>query len=105
MLTGLMARPEVNEEDKKALEGIKMILNCRDKSDVERDLAFGVVRESTVDKIKGLNKYLADTCLEHIQRDPLVRVFRKQLSHIKIERDKKSEKVHLFALWILVLEG
>lgn len=105
VVTGLMVRPEASEEDKKVLEGIKMMLNGRDALDVERDLAAGVVRKSTLDKIEKLNKDLADTCLEHVQMNPLVREFWKQLSHIKIERDKASEKERLSALQIPVLEG
>ena len=49
-----MASPDVSEEDKKALEEIKMMLNGRDALDVERDLAAGVVRKSTLDKIEKL---------------------------------------------------
>lgn len=105
VVAGLMARPEASEEDKKVLEGIKMMLNGRDAQDVERGLAAGVVRKSTLDKIEKLNKDLADTCLEHVQINPLVREFWKLLSHIKIERDKASEKERLSALQIPVLEG
>ncbi len=39
------------EEDKRDLDGIKLILNGRDTVDVERDLADGVVSKSTLDKI------------------------------------------------------
>ena len=105
MVAELMARPEASEEDKKGLDGIKLILSGRDAADVERDLAAGIVRKSTLDKIEKLNKDLADTCLEHVQMNPLVREFGKQLSHIKIERDKASEKERLSALQIPVLEG
>lgn len=105
VIAGLMAMPEASEEDKKVLEGIKVMLNGRDVQDVERDLAVGIVRKSTLDKIEKLNKDLADTCLEHVQMNPLVREFWKQLSHIKIERDKASEKERLSSLQIPVLEG
>ena len=101
----LMARPEATEEDKKVLDGIKLILNGRDVADVERDLADGVVRKSTLDKIAKLNKDLADTCLEHIQMNPLVREFWKQMVHIKIEKEKAGEKERLTALQIPVIEG
>ena len=82
-----------------------MMLNGRDALDVKRDLAAGVVKKSTLDKIEKLNKDLVDTCLEHVRMNPLVREFWKQLSHIKIERDKESEKERLSALQIPVLEG
>lgn len=100
-----MARPQATEEDKRGLEGIRLILNGRDVADAERDLADGVVRKSTLDKIVKLNKDLADTCLEHIQMNTLVREFWKQMAHIKIERDKAGEQERLAALQIPVVEG
>ena len=105
VVAGLMARPGANEEDKRGLDGIRLILNGRDAADVERDLAAGVVRKSTLDKIEKLNKDLADTCFEHIQMNPLVREFWKQMVHIKIERDKAGEQERLAALQIPVIEG
>ena len=101
----LMARSEASKEDLMALDGIKMILKGSDAKDVERDLAAGIVKNSTLDMIERLNKDLADTCFEHIQINPLVREFWKHLSHIKIERDKEREKERLFALQISVHEG
>ena len=105
VVAGLMARPEATEEDKRGLDAIKVILNGRDAADVERDLATGVVRKSTLDKIEKLNKDLADTCLEHIQMNPLVREFWRQMVHIKIEHDKAGEQERLAALQIPVIEG
>ena len=105
VVAGLMARPEATEEDKRGLEGIRLILNRRDVEDVERDLASEVVRKSTLDKIEKLNMDLVDTCLEHIQMNPLVREFWKQMAHIKIERDKVGEQERLAALQIPVIEG
>lgn len=105
VVAGLMARPEATEEDKRGLDAIKVILHGRDAADVERDLAAGVVRKSTLDKIEKLNKDLADTCLEHIQMNPLVREFWKQMVHIKIEHDKAGEQERLAALQISVIEG
>ena len=102
---GLMARQEATEEDKKGLDGIRLILDGRDAADVERDLAAGVVKRSTLDNIEKLNKDLADTCLEHIQMNPLVREFWKQMTHIRIEQDKASEQERLAALRIPVVEG
>ncbi len=103
VVAGLMARPEATEEDKKGLDGIRLILNGRDVADVERDLASGVVRKSTLDTIEKLNKDLADTCLGHIQMNPLVREFWRQMVHIKIEHDKAGEQERLAALQISVV--
>ena len=105
MVSGLLARPDATVEDKRGLEVIKLILDGRVAADVERDLADGVVRKSTLDKIEKLNKDLADTCLEHIQMNPLVREFWKQMAHIKIEKDKVGELDRLTALQIPVAEG
>lgn len=52
VVAGLMARPKATEEDKRGLDGIKQILNGKDAKDVERDLAAGVVKRSTLDKIE-----------------------------------------------------
>ena len=103
VVAGLMAVPEASEEDKRGLDSIRLILGGRDVVDVERDLAAGVVRKSTLDKIEKLNKDLTDTCLEHIQMNPLVREFWKQMVHIKIENDKAGEQERLaaFQIWVV----
>lgn len=105
MVAGLMAMPEATEEDKRGLECISLILNGRDAADVEQDLSAGLVKRSTLDKIERVNKDLADTCLEHMQMNPLVREFWEQMVHIKIERDKACEQDRLDALHIQVMEG
>lgn len=61
--------------------------------------------EYTLDKIERLNKDLADTCLEHVQMNPSVREFWKQLSHIKIELDKAGEREILAALQMPMIDG
>lgn len=101
----LMARSEATEADKRVLESFRLILNGQDAADVEWDLAAGVVKRSTLDKIEKLNKDLADTCLEHIQMNPLVREFWKQMAHIKIEKDKAGEQERLAVLQVPVIEG
>ena len=105
VVTALMACSDASEEDKRGLDSIKLILSGRDAVDVERDLAAGVVRKSTLDKIAKLNKDLADTCLEHVQMNPLVREFWKQMAHIRIEREKAGEQERLAVLQIPVIEG
>ena len=105
MVVGLMVRPEATKEDKRGLDGIRLILNGQEVADVEQDLATGVVRWSTLDKIEKLNKDLVDTCLEHIQMNPLAREFLKQMVHIKIEKDKAGEHDRLATLQIPVAEG
>ena len=100
VITELMTRPEATPEDKKILEGIKIMLTGKDATDVERDLTTGIVKESTLDKIEKINRDLADTCLEHIQMNPLVREFWKQMAHIQISQNKRAEEMRLHAIHI-----
>lgn len=104
VIAGLVTRSEATREDKEALEVVKMLLTGKDAEDVERDLAAGVVKRSTLDKIEKLNKDLVDACLEYVQMNPLVREFWKQMAHIKIERDKAGEQERLAALEIPIIE-
>ena len=101
----LLAKPKATEVDKRALDDIKFILNGRDAADVEHDLATRGVKKSALDKIEKLNKDLADICLEYIQMNLLVRKFWRQMTHIKIERDKAGEQDRLAVLLISVVEG
>ena len=105
VIAGLVTRPEATREDKEALEVVKMLLTGKDAEDVERDLASGIIKKSTLDKIEKINRDLADTCLVHIPMKPLVREFWKQMVHIKIEQDKAGEQERLYALQIPVIEG
>lgn len=51
---------QATEEDKRGFEMVKVLFRGMDVQDVERDLAEGVVRQSTLDKIEKLNKDLGD---------------------------------------------
>ena len=105
VITGLVTRPEASREDKEALEAIKMVLTGKDAEDVERDLASGIVKKSTLDKIEKINGDLVDTCLAHIQMSPLVREFWKQMAHIQIAQNKRAEEMRLQSLQIPIIEN
>ena len=105
VIAGLVVRPEATHEDKVALEGIKMMLTGRDAADVERDLAAGIVKKSTLDKIEKIGGDLVDTCLAHIPMNPLVREFWKQMMHIQIAHNKQAEEMRLQALQIPIIEN
>lgn len=102
---GIAARPNVSQENKRGVEEIKIVLYGPEVADVEYDLADGAVKNSTLDKLEKLNTALADTCLDHIEMNLLVREFWRRMVHIKIEHDKTSEKALLSAIEIPVLEG
>ena len=105
VIAGLVTRPETTREDKEALEAVKMMLTGKDAEDVERDLASGIVKKSTLDKIEKINGDLVDTCLAHIQMSPLVREFWKQMAHIQIAQKKKAEEMRLQSLQIPIIEN
>ena len=104
-IMGLEVMPQATDEDKKGLGLLKVILLGTDVHEIEKELAAGNVKKSTIDKIAMLNQQLADICLEHIQMSPLVREFWKQMAHLKIESDKNAELIRLNALRIRVGEG
>lgn len=66
---------QATEEDKRGFEMIKVLFGGKDIQDVERDLAEGVVRQNTLDKIEKIDKEFADIIVDHIDNIPL----RKQL--------------------------
>lgn len=103
-IAGLLTRPDATSEDKEALEAIKMMLTGKDASDVENDLALGIVKQSTLDKIEKIDKDIVDTCLEHIPMKPLVREFWKQFLHIQIDQNKRSEERRLNMLQIPIIK-
>ena len=105
VIAGLVARPEATCEDKNVLEDIKMMLTSRDAGDVEQDLAAGIIKKSTLDKIEKINGDLVDTCLAHIQMNSLVREFWKQMMHVQITQNKWAEEMRLQALQIPVVEN
>lgn len=103
-IMGLETLPQATDEDRKCLELLKFTLLGSDVQKIEKDLAAGNVKKSTIDKIAKLNQQLADICLEHIQMSPLAREFWKQMARLKIESDKNAELMRLNALRIRVGE-
>lgn len=100
----LTAKPEAMQEDKQVLGEIKMMLIGLDVSDVERDLAAGVVKTSTLGKIVKINKDMTDRCLDHTHMNVLVREFLRQMPHFQIEYNKQAKIHQLHALRIPITE-
>lgn len=101
----LTIRPDATGEDKDVLEGIKMMLTSQDIVDVERDLAAGIVKKSTLDKIEKINVDLAITCLAHIPMNPLMKEFWKQMVHIHFSQNRKAEEQRLCTFHIPICKG
>ena len=97
-IAALTALPEATDEDKMVLDRVKLMLHDKDVQDVEKDLAEGTVSKSTLEKIKKLNKDIADVAVEQLKTDAVVKEFLKSLTHLKFEQDKKAEELRLKAL-------
>ena len=93
---------QATEEDKRGFEMVKVLFRGKDVQVVERDLAEGVVRQSTLDKIEKLNKDLGDIAIDHLDASSVWKQFLKQLYHLKVDNDKNAEVMRLNALGIPV---
>lgn len=82
---------------------VKVLFRGKDARDVERDLAEGVVRQSTLDKIEKIDKEFADILVDHVDTIPLRKQLLKQLLHRVVENNKVAEEMRLDALNILVI--
>ena len=93
---------QATDEDKRGFEMVKVLFRGKYVQDVERDLAEGVVRQSTLDKIEKLNKDMGDIVIDHLDASPVWKQFLKQLYHLKVDNDKNAEVMRLNALGIPV---
>jgi hypothetical protein len=94
---------QATEEDKRGFEMVKVLFRGKDVQDVERDLANGIVRQSTLDKIEKIDKEIADILVDHVDTIPLRKQLLKQLLHRVVENNKAAEEMRLNALNIPVI--
>lgn len=94
---------QTTEEDKRGFEMIKVLFRGKDIQDVERDLADGVVRQSTLDKIERIDKEFADILVDHLDNIPLRKQLLKQLLHMVVEYNKATALMRLNTLEIPVM--
>lgn len=103
LIAALIVLPEATDEDKQVLDRVKLMLHGKDAQDVEKDLAEGTLSKGTLDKIEKLNKDIADVAVEQLKTDAVIKEFLKQLTHLKIEQDKKAEELRLKILNISLI--
>ncbi len=96
--------PQVTEADRREIDVIKVLLKGKDVQDIERDLSSGVIRQSTLDKSEKLDKDLLDIVIDHLDGSPFWRQFLRELTLIKIEKEKNAEIIRLNALGIPIYE-
>ena len=99
----LIVLPEATGEDKRVLDQIKLMLNCRDVKDIESTLANGTVRHDTLDKIEKLYKDLVDISVERMTIAPLTKEFLKALFYYQIGQNKALAKMRINELQIPIL--
>lgn len=93
---------QATEEDKRGFEMVKVLFRGKDIQDVERDLANGIVRQNTLDKIEKIDKDFADIIVDHIDTIPLRKQLLKLLLHVVVENNKKMAMMRLNTLEIPV---
>lgn len=94
---------QATEADKQGFEMVKVLFRGKDVLDVERDLAEGVVRQNTLDKIEKIDKEFADIIVDHIDNNPLRKQLLKQLLHMIAENNKAVALMRLNTLEIPVM--
>ena len=94
---------QTTDEDKRGFEMVKVLFRGKDVQDVERDLANGIVQQSTLDKIEKIDKEFADIIVEHIDNMTLRKQLLKHLLHMVVENNKAAEEMRLNALNIPVI--
>jgi hypothetical protein len=77
---------------------VRLCFRGEDVQDVEQDLAEGIVRQSTLDKIEKIDKDFADILVDHIDNIPLRKQLLKQLLHMIVENNKAAATTRLNAL-------
>ena len=103
-IESLIILPEATDEDKRALDQIKLMLNCRDVKDIENTLANGIVRHDTLDKIEKIHKDLVDISVEHMTVAPLTKEFLKALSYHQIGQNKTLAQMRINELLIPICQ-
>ena len=100
----LIVLPEATDEDKRALDQIKLMLNCRDVKDIENTLANGIVKHDTLDKIEKIHKDLVEISVEHMTVAPLTTEFLKALSYHQIGQNKTLAQMRINELLIPICQ-
>ena len=103
LVESLIVLPWATDEDKRALDHIKLMLNGKDAKDIESTLANGTVRHDTLDKIEKLYKDLVDISVERMTIAPLTKEFLKALSYYQIGQNKTLAKMRINELQIPIL--
>lgn len=99
----LLLLPNTNDEDKRVIDMVKVLLKGQDAQEIKRSLSEGIVKKETLDKIEKLNKDLTDMVVDHINTCQQAKEILKKLSYYQIEQNKQAELMRLEALQIPVL--
>lgn len=103
-IEALMILPQATNQDRQALDQIKLLLHGKDAKEIEQELAAGIVKQDTLDRIEKLNKDLTDLAVEQMNVAPMVKEFLKRLTYYQIEQNKRDAKVKLSELKIAIIK-
>lgn len=95
-----MTIPQTTDKDKQALDRIKLLLHGKEAQGIEQELAAGIVRQDTLERIEKLDKDLTDFAVEQMTVAPLVKEFLKRLTYYQIEQNKRETVMKLNELRI-----
>jgi hypothetical protein len=94
----LVILPQATDEDKRAFDQIKIMLHSKEAKEIEKNLAEGVVKQETLDKIAKFDKDLGDFAIDRMTLAPLTKEFLKKLTDCQIGRKKQYSMQRLYGL-------
>lgn len=86
----LVAMPQATNYDRHVIDKAKLLLKGRDAESIEKELTYGNISRSTLDKIEKLYRNLTDFGLEHIHESEIWKMFVKHICYSNIENGKKD---------------
>ena len=91
----LIMLPQVTDYDKRELDKVKLMLKGKDAESIEKELAYGNISRSTLDRIEKLYKDLTDFGLEHIHKCAIWKMLVKRICYSNIENGKKDALIRI----------
>ncbi len=95
LATDLIMLPQATDYDKRELDKVKLMLKGNDAKSIEKELTYGNISHSTLDKMEKLYKDLTDFGLEHIHKCAICKMFVKNSCYSNIENGKKDTLIRI----------
>ena len=95
LATKLIMMPQATDYDRREFDKAKLMLKGNDAKSIEKELTYGNISRSTLDRIEKLYKDLTDFGLEHIHKGLIWKMFVKCICYSNIENGKKDALARL----------